>query len=45
MIRIIVYLKDGRELSGTYDYLGALARLQFAATLPNYEGFDLAEAI
>ena len=44
MIRLIVYLKDGRTLSGTYDYLGALARLQFAAALPDYAGFDIAGA-
>ena len=41
MIRLVVYLKDGRELSGTYDYLSALARLKFAATLPDYAGFEL----
>ena len=45
MIRLIVYLKDGRELSGTYDYLSALARLQFAAGLPDYAGFDIVGAV
>lgn len=43
-IKLVVYLKDGRTLSGSYDYLIALARLQFAATLPGYQGFDLLEA-
>ena len=45
MIRIIVYLKDGRELSGTYDCISALARLQFAAGLPDYAGFDIMGAV
>lgn len=43
-IKLVVYLKDGRELSGSYPYLECLARLQFAATLPDYAGFDLLEA-
>lgn len=45
MITLVVYLTDGRELSGRYHYLEALARLKFAATLPTYQGFDLTEAI
>jgi hypothetical protein len=40
-ILLTVYLADGRTLCGTYDYLAALARLQFARTLPGYVGFDL----
>ena len=43
-IRLVVFLRDGRTLSGSYHYLEALARLQFAATLPDYLGFDLLEA-
>ena len=45
MIHLTVCLSDGRELSGNYDYLSALARLQFAATLPNYAGFNITEAV
>ena len=45
MVRLIVYLKDGRTLSGTYDYLSALARLQFVAALPSYAGFDIVGAV
>lgn len=45
MITLVVFLSDGRELSGKYHYLEALARLQFAATLPSYEGFELTEAV
>lgn len=45
MIRLIVFLSDGRELSGTYHYLEALARLEFAQSLPQYQGFDLTDAV
>ena len=41
MIKIIVYLRDGRELSGSYPYLEALARLEFAQKLPSYVSFDI----
>ena len=44
-IKLIVYLTNGRELSGVYDYLSALERLQFARTLPDFHGFDLVEAV
>ena len=44
MIRLVVYLKDGRELSGAYHYLEALARLQWAAQQAQYAGFDLLDA-
>ncbi len=44
-IKLVVYLTDGRTLSGSYHYLECLARLQFAATLPLYAGFDLVEAV
>lgn len=44
-IKLVVYLKDGRELSGSYPYLECLARLQAAAAFPNYAGFDLTEAV
>ena len=44
MIKIIVYLRNGRTISGTYDYLSALERLKFAATLPDYVGFDIVGA-
>ena len=45
MIKLIVYLKDGRTLSGSYHYLEALARLDFARNLPQYEGFDIVGAV
>ena len=41
VVRLVVYLRDGRELSGNYDYLSALARLDFARTLPAYVGFEI----
>ena len=41
MVRLVVYLKDGRELSGTYDYLSALARLDWAQKQSDYVGFDI----
>ena len=44
MVKLIVYLKDGRTLSGSYHYLEALARLQFAVTLPDYQGFNIVGA-
>ncbi len=44
MIKLIVYLRDGRTLAGSYHYLEALARLKFAATLPDYIGFDIVGA-
>lgn len=44
-IELVVYLKDGRELAGTYHYLECLARLDFARALPGYVGFDLREAV
>lgn len=43
-IKLVVYLKDGRELSGSYHYLEALARLDAASKLDLYAGFDLQEA-
>ncbi len=43
-IKLVVYLKDGRELSGSYPYLECLARLQWARGQQNYLGFDLLEA-
>lgn len=43
-IKLRVYLNDGRELSVCDDYLSILARLQFAATLPDYAGFDMEAA-
>ncbi len=43
-VRLTVRLKGGRELSGTYHYLGALARLDFARTLPDFDGFTLGAA-
>jgi len=45
MVKLVVYLSDGRELSGNYDYLSALARLDWARGLPGYVGFDLLDAI
>ena len=36
-LKLTVYLKDGRTLSGTYPYLTAMAREEFARTLPGYE--------
>mgnify|MGYP001567461139 CR=1 FL=1 len=44
-IRLTVYLKNGRELSGTYDYLDALARLDFAQTLPDYLCAEIVGAV
>lgn len=43
-MRLTVILKDGRELSGVYDWLIALARLDFARTLPDFAGFSITEA-
>ncbi len=43
-MRLTVTLTDGRVLSGVYDWLGALARLGFAKTLPNFCDFTLTEA-
>lgn len=43
-IKLIVYLRNGRTLSGTYDYLSALERLRFASSLPDYVGFDIVGA-
>lgn len=45
MIKLTVYLSDGRELSGTYDYLSAGTRLDFASRLPEYVGFDIEDAV
>ena len=36
-IKLVVKLKDGRILSGTYHYIQALARLDFAASLPLFD--------
>ena len=44
-IKLVIFLRDGRELSGSYPYLEALARLHFAASLPGYYGFELLEAV
>lgn len=44
-IKLTIYLDDGREFSGSYHYLEVLARLQFAAALTGYRGFDLTEAV
>lgn len=44
-IKLVIYLRDGRELAGTYDYLSAMARLHFAASLPDYVGFDIVGAV
>jgi len=43
-LRLTVYLTDGRVLSGVYDWLGALARLDYARTLPTYKDFVLGAA-
>lgn len=45
MIKIIVYLKDGRTLSGSYPWAEALARLEFAQALPDYVCFDIVGAV
>lgn len=37
MFRLTVYLKDGRTVSGVYDYLSAHARQSYAEEQPNYE--------
>lgn len=44
-IKLVVFLTDGRELAGTYGYMEALARLDFARALPNYAGFDIRGAV
>ena len=44
-IKLVVYLSDGRTLIGVYDYIAVLERLQFARTMPNFQGFDLVEAV
>jgi hypothetical protein len=40
-LRLTVSLTDGRTLSGTYPYLCALSRLEFAAALPNFKDFHM----
>jgi hypothetical protein len=44
MIRLTVFRTDGPPLVGVYPYLCALARLDFARTLPNFSGFDMGAA-
>lgn len=44
MIRLTVTLSDGRELSGVYDYLSALSRLEFAKKLPNFVSYTMRDA-
>lgn len=44
MMRLTVKLNDGRILSGVYDYLGALARLDFARGLDTFSDFTLEAA-
>lgn len=45
MMLLTVRLSDGRILSGTYDYLGALARLDFAKKMPAFLDFTITEAL
>ena len=33
MIRLTIWLRDGRQLSGVYDWVGAFTRLQSLADL------------
>ena len=40
-MRLKVFLSDGRELSGVYHWAAALARLDFARTLPTFKSFSL----
>ncbi len=44
MMRMTVFRKDKPPLSGVYDYLGALARLDFARGLPEFVDFTLEAA-
>lgn len=44
MMRLTVTLTDGRTISGVYDWLGVLARLQFARTLPDFADFTITAA-
>ena len=44
-IKLPIYLKDGREISGSYPYLECLARLDWARRQAQYAGFDLADAV
>lgn len=41
---LTVRLSDGRELSVVTDYLGVLARLDFARNLPEFVDFTITEA-
>ncbi len=43
-IKLVVYLKDGRELSGSYPYLECLSRLDWARKQDDYLDFDLQDA-
>ena len=38
-VRLTVYLRGPRVLSGTYDRLGAALRLKFARRLPEFFGY------
>lgn len=44
MMRLTVTLNDGRTLSGVYDYLSCLARIDFARNLPDFLDFTITEA-
>lgn len=43
-LKLTVSLKDGKTLVGTYPYLPAMARLEFAVKLPNFLDFKLEAA-
>ncbi len=45
MIKLTVFLKDGRELTGTYTYEQAFSRLAWAQEQPNYDCCELTEAV
>lgn len=44
MLKLIIYLKDGREVSGVYHWSEALKKLKVAAAEPSFLDFHFAEA-
>ena len=40
MLTLVLYTKDGRTTSCTYEYTQALRILKIASMDPNYAGFD-----
>lgn len=44
-IRLVIYLKNGSEVSGLYSWPVALQTLKFAAEQDDYLDFDMKEAM